>query len=139
MICTFVGHKVLRKLEKRQSVARADIGEQNGEHTYLKDIRDHKLVFVCTVCHKASENKSTNESSVRKSGVLLSDIPSHTPPDTSGENSAIRMAPYTVGKVPSMAFCIVDDYSAADTLANTLGYKNVRRTRSKGGYTGVGI
>src|ERR1019366_2510637 len=68
MICTFVHHRVLRKLEKRKSISRADVGEQDGEYTYLKDIRDHKLVFVCTVCRKVSENKSTKESSERKSG-----------------------------------------------------------------------
>jgi hypothetical protein len=85
-----------------------------------KDIRDHKLAFSCTVCRKVSENKS-----------------SRTPPDRSGGNSAIRMAPYMVGRVPSMAFCIVDDYNVVDTLANISGYMNGQRNR--GGHTGVGI
>jgi hypothetical protein len=47
------------------------------------------------------------------------------------------MAPYTVGKVPNMAFCIVDDYSVVDTLADISGCMNVQR--NKGGHTGVGI
>ena len=72
-----------------------------------------------------------------KSRKLLSGLPNHTPPDTSGGNTAIRMVPYTVGKVPSMAFCIVDDYSVVDTVAYILGYIHV--PRNKGGYTGVGI
>jgi hypothetical protein len=67
----------------------------------------------------------------------LSDLPSRTPPDTSDGNSAIRMAPYTVGKVPSITFGTVDGYSVVDTFANILGYMNVQR--NKGGHTGVGI
>jgi hypothetical protein len=47
------------------------------------------------------------------------------------------MISYTVGKVPSMAFHIVDDYSVLDTLADILDYINVQR--NKGGHTGVGI
>jgi hypothetical protein len=47
------------------------------------------------------------------------------------------MAPYMVGRVPSMAFCIVDDYNVVDTLANISGYMNGQRNR--GGHTGVGI
>jgi hypothetical protein len=47
------------------------------------------------------------------------------------------MAPYTVGKVPSMAFCIVYDYSAVDSLGDISGYKNVQG--NKGGHTGVDI
>ena len=62
MICRFVRHRVLRKLDKSQSITKADFDAQDHEHTYLKDIRDHKLVFVYTVCHKVGENKSTNES-----------------------------------------------------------------------------
>jgi len=89
-------------------------------HRKLKDIRDHKLISVYTVCRKASENKS-----------------SRTPPDTSGENSATRMAPYTGGKVPSMASCIVDDYTVVDTPVNILDYMNVQR--NKGVHRGVGI
>jgi len=99
MIYTLVGHKVRRK---------------------LKDIRDHKLIFVCTVCRKAIENKW-----------------SRTQPDTSGGNSAIRMAPYKVGKVPSMAFCIADDYSVVDILVDISGYMNDQR--NKGGHIDVGI
>jgi hypothetical protein len=64
-------------------------------------------------------------------------LPSRTPPDTSGENSATRMAPYTGGKVPSMASCIVDDYSVVDTLVDILDYMNDRR--NKGVHRGVGI
>ena len=118
-------------------ISRADVGEQDGEHTYLKDIRDHKLVFFCTVRHKVSENKSTNESSVRKSRRSLSGLPSRTPPDTIGGNNAIRMAACMVGKVPSMAFYRVDDYSVVDTVACISGY--IRVPRNKEGHTGVGI
>jgi len=89
-------------------------------HRKPKDIRDHKSNSVYTVCRKASENKS-----------------SRTPPDTSGENSASRMAPYMGGKVPSMASCIVDDYTVVDTLVNILDYTNDQR--NKGVHRGVGI
>ena len=132
MICTFVGHRVLHKLEKRQISCLSRTAS-----TYLKDIHDHKSVFVCTVRRKAIENKSTNVSSVRKSRKPLLDLPSRTPLDTSGENSAIRMFPYTVGKVPNMAFCIVDDYSVVDTPVDISGCMNDRR--NKGGHIGVGI
>lgn len=57
--------------------------------------------------------------------------------DTSGENSATRMAPYMVDKVSSIAFCILDGYTVVDTLANILGYMNDRR--NKGVHRGVGI
>jgi hypothetical protein len=137
MICTFVRHRVLRKLEKHKLVSRADVGEQDSEYTYPKGIRDHKLAFVCKVGRKVSENKSTSKNSVKKSRKSLSGLPSHTPPDTSGGNNAIRKVPCTVGKVPSMASCIVDDYSVVDTLVDTSGYMNVQR--NKGGHTGVDI
>ena len=132
---TLVRHKALHKLKKRKSV-RADAGELDGKHTYLKDSRGHKLAFVYTACRKASENKSTNKSSGRKSIKLLSDLPSRTLPDKSDANSAIRMAPYTAGKVPNIAFYIANDYSVVDTFASILGYINVRK--NKGGHTGVG-
>jgi hypothetical protein len=137
MICKFVRHRVLRILEKRKSVSRADVGEKDSEHTYLTGIRDHKSAFVCKVRRKVNENKSTIESLVKESRKSLSGLPSHTPLGTSGGNSAIRMAPCTVGKVPSMASCIVDDYSVVDNLVDTSGYMNVQR--NKGGHTGVGI
>jgi len=105
--------------------------------TYPKDTRDHKLVFVYTVRRKASENKSTNKRSVRKSRKPLLDLPSRTPLDMNGENSAIRMAPYTVDKVPNISFCIVGDYSVVDTLVDISGYMNDRR--NKRGHIGVGI
>jgi hypothetical protein len=47
------------------------------------------------------------------------------------------MAPYTVGKVPSMAFCTGDDYSVVDTLVDISGYMNDQR--NKGGHIDVGI
>jgi hypothetical protein len=47
------------------------------------------------------------------------------------------MAPYMGGKVPSMASCIVDDYSVVDTLVDILDYMNDRR--NKGVHRGVGI
>ena len=62
MIHTFVRHRVLRKLVERKSVSRIDGDGKDGKHTYLKDNRAHKLIFVCTVCRKVSENRSTNKS-----------------------------------------------------------------------------
>jgi hypothetical protein len=47
------------------------------------------------------------------------------------------MAPYKVGKVPSMAFCIADDYSAVDILVDISGYMNDQR--NKGGHIDAGI
>jgi hypothetical protein len=57
--------------------------------------------------------------------------------DTSGENSATRMGPYMVGKVSSIAFCILDDHTVVDTLADILGYMNDQR--NKGVHRGAGI
>jgi len=54
-----------------------------------------------------------------------------------GGDSAIHKVPYMVGKVPSMAFRICDDYSVADMLPNISGCMNDRG--NKGGYTGAGI
>ncbi len=73
----------------------------------------------------------------KESGKSISNLPSRTPPDTSGENSPTRMAPYMGGKVPSMASCIVDDYTVVDTLVNILDYMNDQR--NKGDHRGVGI
>jgi len=86
----------------------------------LKGIHDHKPAFFCTDYHRAGENKS-----------------SHTLPDMSGEDSSIHRVPYKVGKVPSMAFCICDDYSVADMLPNISGCMNDRW--NKGGHIGAGI
>src|SRR5258708_8215804 len=47
------------------------------------------------------------------------------------------MVPYTAGKVPSTASCIVDDYTAVGTLSDISGYMNVQR--NKGDHPGVGI
>jgi hypothetical protein len=47
------------------------------------------------------------------------------------------MAPYTGGKVPSMAFYIADDYTVVGTVADISGYMNVQR--NKGDRRGVDI
>ena len=47
------------------------------------------------------------------------------------------MDPYTVGKVPNMAFCTLDDCTAVDSFEDISGYMNDRR--STGDHTGVDI
>jgi len=78
-----------------------------------------------------------NQELSKESRKPLKTLPNRTPPDTSGANNATRMAAYMVGKVPSMAFCILDDYTVVDRLVDTSGYMNDRR--SKGDHTGVDI
>ena len=47
------------------------------------------------------------------------------------------MAPYMGDKVPSMASCIVDDYTVVDRLADILDYMNDQRNKAV--HRGVGI
>ena len=109
------------------------------DSTYPKDIRDHRAAFVCTECHKAGENRSTNVQSELSgvSGKSLSGLPSHTPPGMSGGDRAIYMAPYTEDKVPSMAYRIRDGYSTVDRLVDISDCMNDRRNRE--GHTSVDI
>jgi len=109
------------------------------ESTYPKGIRDHRLAFVCTECHKAGENRSTNIQSEPSevSRKFLSDLPSHTPPDMSGGDRAIHMVPYTEDKVPSMAYRMCDDYNVVDMLVDISGCMSDRR--NKEGHTSVDI
>jgi len=109
------------------------------ESTYPKGIRDHRLAFVCTECHKAGENRSTNVHSKLSgvSGKFLSGLPSHTPPDMSGGDRAIYMVPHTEDKVPSMAYRMCDEYNVVDMLVDISGCMSDRR--NKEGHTGVDI
>jgi hypothetical protein len=65
------------------------------------------------------------------------DLPSRTPPDTSGENKATHMVPHTEGKVPNMAYRMYDDYSVVDTPVDISGCMSDRR--NKEGRTSAGI
>ena len=115
------------------------MSESVTECTYPKDIRDHRLVFAYMGCYKAGENKPKTVHSelsevCRK---FISGLPSRTPPDMSGGNSAIHMVSYTVDKVPRMAYRIYDVHSVVDKFVDTWGCMNDRR--NKEGRMCVGI
>jgi hypothetical protein len=109
------------------------------ESTYPKDIRDHRLTFVYMGYYKAIENKSTGGhlQLSKESRNFLSGLPSRIPPDMSGGDRSIHMAPYTEDKVPSMAYRIRDGYSTVDRLVDISDCMNGRRNRE--GHTGVDI
>lgn len=134
MICRSGPRKVLRTLEKRP--VRERMSERVTECTYPKDIRDRRPAFACMGCYKAGENKSTSVS-VRSTEKFISGLPSRTPPDMSGGNSAIRMVSYTADKVPRMAYRICDGYSVVDKFVDTWGCMN--DPRNKEGRMCVGI
>ena len=107
------------------------MSERVTECTYLKDIRDRRLAFACMGCYKAGENKSTSVRSdlSEEYRKFILGLPSRTPPDKSGGNSAIRIDSYTVDKVPRMAYRICDGHSVVDKSADTRGCMNDRRNK----------
>ena len=58
MRCKSAHRRVLHKLEDR-NLASKRISASGTLSTYLKDIRDHKLVYDRKACRKVGENKST--------------------------------------------------------------------------------
>lgn len=90
-------------------------------------------------CYKAGENKPTAVDSGLSENPrkFILGLPSRTPPDMSGGNSATHMASYTVDKVPRMAYRICDVYSVVGKFVDTWGCTNDRR--NKEGHMCVGI
>ena len=90
-------------------------------------------------CYKAIENKSTDGhlQLSKESRNFISGLPSRIPPDMSGGDRSIHMAPYTEDKVPSTAYRMCDDYNVVDMLVDISGCMSDRR--SKEGHTSVDI
>jgi len=120
-------YRVLRKLERITSVL-GRMSASETASTYPKDIGDHRIAFVCTGCHKAVENKSSDVH-LEISDGSREGLPIRTPQDRSDVDSAIHMFPYTGSKVPDMAYRICDDYNAVDTFGRILCCMNDWRNK----------
>jgi hypothetical protein len=83
------------------------------------DTHDRTPVVFRILRHRASEN-----------------ISNRIPPDMNGGHSAIHMAPYTVGKDPSIAFCIFGGHTVACMVWDISDCTSA--PRNKGGHRSVG-
>ena len=133
----FAPRRAHRILERVISVPGQMLASET-KSTYLKDIGDHRLAFVCMEYRKASEGIPRNvHSELRDTRRILSGLPSHTPLDRTGGDTAIHMVPYTGDKAPNMACRMCGDYNAVHTPAGISGCMNDRT--NKEGRTDVGI
>ena len=134
MLCTSAPRRVLRRLEGGEFKNRR--GKRDGEY-----IPEGHLWPQASFCSHGISQGNREQIYERVPSDLSRKnhlgLPSRTPQDIRDVDSAIHMAPCTVGMVPSMAYRMCDDYNAVDTLADISDCMNDRR--NKEGHTGVGI